>query len=190
MTDLVLASTSPWRLKMLVDAGLLVRGVAPGVDERSDEPDPVRRAEALALRKARAVAAREPGAWVIGADQVVFDGVEIFGKPADDADHLARLRGMRGRAHALITGVALLTPGGERLLHERTAMHVRADLTEDELRAYVACGEGSGCAGGYAAEARGAFLFERVEGDFFNVIGLPLLRVFGALRELGWRFGG
>ncbi len=186
---LVLASTSRWRLKMLTDAGLVVRGVAPGIEERLEGLDPVRNAIALARAKADAVAVREPFSIVIGADQVVFDGQEVFGKPTDPADHFRRLRSMTGRCHALVTGYAIVG-GGETITgHARTEMHVRPDLTDDELRAYVATGEGSGCAGGYAVEGLGSFLFERIDGDFFNVIGLPLFDVVSALRSAGWRFG-
>jgi septum formation protein len=98
------------------------------------------------------------------------------------------LRSMVGRRHALVTAVALVGPGFADTVTEETVLSVRADLDDAELEAYVATGEGSGCAGGYAAEGRGAFLFERIEGDFFNVLGLPLLRVIGLLRARGWRF--
>lgn len=174
---------------MLADVGVVVRGEAPGVGEETREPDPPTRAVELALRKARAVALRHPEAIVIGADQVVTDGVDIWGKPLDPADHLRRLQGMRGASHQLVTGWAVLHAGGEHIGHCTTTMYVRDDLTDDELRDYVATGEGSGCAGGYAAEQRGAFLFERVDGDWNNVIGLPLYPILGVLRGLGWRFG-
>jgi septum formation protein len=190
MPELWLASTSPYRLRMLEAAGIRVRAQAPGVDEASSETDPVRLARELALRKAEALSARRPGDWVIGADQVAHDLVDRapFGKPADAGDHLRMLRAMVGRSHALVTGVALVGPGFADAVTEVTVMRVRADLDEAELRAYVATGEGTSCAGGYAAEGRGAFLFERIEGDFFNVVGLPLLRVFTLLRARGWRF--
>jgi septum formation protein len=201
MPELFLASTSPHRRRLLADAGLAVTCEGPGVDERAVAiADPVRLARALALQKARAVLARHPQAWVIGADQVADDlgpsgrvddfGGPPFGKPADPADHLARLRALVGRKHALVTGFCIVGPRSEHVDHEITVMHVRADLEDDELRAYVATGEGSGCAGGYAAEGRGIFLFDRIDGDWTNVIGLPVLRVIGVLRELGWRFGG
>ncbi len=192
MQELILASTSPYRLRMLRDAGLVVRAEAPGVDE---EPrgvtDPVALARALAVRKARAVAARSPDAWVLGADQVGYDpaaGREPIGKPVDAEDHLARLVSMRGRSHVLVTGFAVLGPGVEHVDHVETVMHVRPDLEDAELAAYAATGEGSGCACGYAAEGRGAFLFSKIEGDFFNVLGLPLLTVLDVLRSHGWRF--
>lgn len=190
MFELVLASTSPWRRQMLESAGLRVRCESPGVDERAViESDPIRLATILAERKADSVARRHPEAWVLGADQVVTDGRDVWGKPVDVADHLARLRSMRGRSHELVTGFALRGPGLRHTGLERTRMHVRADLHDAELEAYVATGEGAGCAGGYAAEGQGAFLFERIEGDWFNVLGLPLLQVMSVLRAHGWRFG-
>lgn len=190
MRELLLASTSPWRRQMLDDVGIAVRGVSPGVDEDCALSDPVERATALALRKAHAVLSRHPNALVLGADQVVTDGREIWGKPRDQRDHVARLRGMRGGTHQLVTGFAVVREGMERVGHRITVMSVRADVTNDEIADYVASGEGSGCAGGYAAEARGAFLFDRVDGDWHNVIGLPIFDVIGVLRELGWRYGG
>lgn len=191
MRELILASTSPYRRRMLVDAGITVRTESPGVDERAVQgSDPVELARELARRKARAVAERNPGAWVLGADQVVHDpdrAGDPYGKPADPEDHLRTLRAMVGRRHALVTGYAVIGPGVEVVGHEITMMYVRADLQDDELVAYVATGEGSGCAGGYAVEGRGVFLFDRIDGDWFNVIGLPLLRVMDVLRAHGWR---
>ena len=189
MSELILASTSPWRRQMLESAGLSVRAISPGVDERAIvDDDPGSLARRLAHMKAVAVARQFPAAVVLGADQVVSDGREIWGKPLDATDHLARLRSMRGEVHDLITGFALLGPGVEVVGTETTRLWVRPDLTEQELEAYVQTGEGSGCAGGYAAEGRGAFLFSRIEGDWFNVLGLPLFRVLDALRAHGWRF--
>ncbi len=192
MRPVLLASTSPVRLRMLTNAGISVRAEPSYVEERiPDRPESVAVVvEQLALQKARAVAERFPGHLVIGADQLAFDPDEPeapFGKPHDPQDHLARLQALRGRVHRLVTGFALVGPDATIVDHDTTTMHVRADLTDDELRAYVATGEGSGCAAGYAAEGRGGFLFQRIDGDFFNVLGLPLLKVIGALRTLGWR---
>jgi len=175
-------------------AGIPVRCVPPGVDERGfSDPDPVRLARTLALAKAKAVAERLPEALVIGADQVAVHPErpeEPFGKPGSEEAHFAMLSAMRGRTHVLVTGFALVGPGEAEVVgHEQTALRVRADLTDDELWAYVRSGEGRECAGGYRAEAHGAFLFEKIDGDWFNVLGLPLLRVMDALRRRGWRFG-
>lgn len=175
---------------MLSDAGLSAIGVASGVDEGAVvEADPVRLAVALACAKARAVAADHPHAWTIGADSVAhLDGV-VMGKPLDAADHAARLRAMRGRTHELVTGWCVVGPEGEASGHALTPVTMRDDVTDAEIEAYVATGEGAGCAGGYAAEGLGAFLFSRIEGDWFNVLGLPLYPVLGELRRRGWRFG-
>lgn len=188
MRDLILASTSPWRRRMLESAGIRIRCESSGFDERSViEPDAARLALVLARSKARAVAQRFPDAWVIGADQVVTDGVSAWGKPEGSDDHRRQLLAMRGRTHELVTGFCLIGPDLDESGVERTRMVVRADISEDEVDAYVASGEGSECAGGYAVEGAGVFLFERIEGDWFNVIGLPLLRVITALRAHGWR---
>jgi septum formation protein len=190
MPELRLASTSPSRRRLLESAGLGFVAESPGVGEDSAETDPARLARELALRKAGAVSARSPGDWVIGADQVAYDLADRrpFGKPRDPEDHLRMLRGMVGRRHALVTGLALVGPGFADVVTDETVMTVRGDLEEDELAAYVATGEGSGCAAGYAAEGRGAFLFERIDGDFTNVLGLPVPRLFDLLRARGWRF--
>ncbi len=185
---LILASTSKWRRKMLEDAGIAVELCASGVDERAvHDPDPARLAGLLARAKAKEVFQQHPERWVLGADQVGHLGDEAFGKPADPDDHFARLASLRGHTHHLSTGWCLLGPEGVQEGVCRTALTVRADLSDDELWAYVRTGEGSGCAGGYAVEGLGGFLFERIEGDWFNVVGLPLLDVMTALRRWGWR---
>ncbi len=176
---------------MLLDAGVSVDAVASDVDESALAcEDPVRLAVGLAAQKAEAVAARMPDRWVLGADQVLADEGGIFGKPASEADQRARLLSMRGRSHRLITGWALRGPGAPVDAHAVTTMHMRADVELAEIDAYVATREGLYCAGGYAAEGLGGFLFSKVDGDWYNVIGLPLFDVIGALRERGWRFEG
>ncbi len=172
---------------MLEDAGLACDAVDPSVDEEAIQAaDPASLAVARALAKAEAVAARYPQALVLGADQVAHVGADVFGKPRDAQDHLARLRQLRDHAHTLVTGVALVGPGVRTTFREETRIHFRPDLTDDELARYVASGEGTHCAGGYRVEALGAWLIQSVEGDWFNVVGLPILRVIGALRQLGW----
>ncbi len=183
---LILASESPWRRELLERAGVPCEGRAHTVDEYAlVEPDPVARARALALAKARSLDGAQD-AWVLGADQVCHLDGRIFHKPVDAGDHLAQLQALGGRTHELVTGVALVGPGIEVVFDERTRITMR-ELGADELRAYLATGEGAGCAGGYQVEGRGAQLIERVDGDWFNVVGLPVLRVVSALREHGWR---
>jgi len=186
---LVLASASPWRLELLRSAGLDVRGVAADVDEAAiQEVDPRQTAMARARAKAEAVGARVgSAALVVGADQVAHLDGESFGKPTDDASWLARLKQLRGQVHTLSTGVALLHQGACTTFAVDSRVRFRADLRDDELEAYVAHGEARGCAGGYMAEGRGAWLLEHVEGDWNNVIGLPLFALLGELRLRGFR---
>lgn len=188
---LVLASTSRWRAQLLEDAGIPCRALAPGVDEAAiTAGSATALAAARAAAKAEAVAPLAPEAVVLGADQVAHLDGEAFGKPADAADWLARLRALRGRTHTLSTAVCLLGGGlrQERVVHSR--VRFRADLADAELQAYVALGEAAGCAGGYMVERRGAWLIEAVEGDWTNVVGLPIFAVVEALRARGWRMPG
>lgn len=188
---LVLASASAWRLGLLSAAGLDARAVPAPIDEHAiQRADPVELAQARALAKARAVAALCPGSWVVGADQVVhLDGASI-GKPRDPIDWLGRLRALRGRPHALTTAVALVDPdGGVEAFEEHSRVRFRDDLSDDDLLAYVTFGEAAGCAGGYMVEGRGAWLIAGVEGDWSNVVGLPVFSLISRLRARGWRLG-
>lgn len=170
---------------MLADTGIIATCEPPNVDEDAIAAD-----DPLALALARAIAKAEDvhrsGQCTIAADQVAhLDGV-AFGKPLDPADHRARLRALRGRTHTLTTALVVMHDETiTRLNHSLVTF--RADLSDEELDEYVAMGEGSGCAGGYRAEGRGAQLISRIEGDWWNVIGLPLYDLVGLLRAGGWR---
>jgi len=184
---LVLASTSPWRARILADVGIPCEVLAPTFDEAAVEgPDPVDLAVRRARGKALSVAGLPPGAWVLGADQVAHLDGEPFGKPLDPEDHRRRLRALSGRLHTLTTAVCLVADGVPYELLAHTHLRFRV-LPDDEIDAYVASGDGSGCAGGYRAEGPGAALIEAVDGDWFNVVGLPVFPLVGLLRRLGWR---
>lgn len=187
-TPFFLASTSRWRQDLLAGAGIACEAVDPGVDEGAiEDADPVALARARALAKARAVARGRPGAWVLGADQVAHLDGDSFGKPLDDADWRARLRSLRGQVHTLSTGVALIRPdGAEEVFHVDSRVGVRADLSDAEIDTYIAMGEARGCAGGYMVERRGAWLIGTVDGDWTNVLGLPVLEIIRRLRAHGW----
>ena len=188
---IVLASSSPWRRKMLEDAGVVCDTVASGLDESRFQADsPKALALLLAREKAKRVHLHNPDAITIGADQVAFNEEGSFGKPRDPVDHLERLMSLCGRTHWLTTGVVFLGPEIDTEFSVTTGIVFRGDLGRSELQAYVESGEGSACAGGYQIEGRGAWLIERVEGDWFNVVGLPILDVVSTLRNLGWRMGG
>jgi septum formation protein len=188
VNNIVLASSSRWRASLLEDAGLSCECVDPQVNESAIVgKEPVHTARLRAEAKAAWVATRRPDALVIGADQVIHLDGETIGKPLDDADHLRRLQQLRGRAHQLTTAVALIGAGPAETFSVDTRVHFRADPTDDELRSYVAGAEARGCAGGYMVEKKGAWLVERIEGDWLNVVGLPVLELISRLRARGWR---
>jgi len=177
---LVLASSSPRRAELLATLGVAFEAVTPAVDEEAlftDVSSPSRRATLLALAKARAVAERRPGARVLGADTVVVLDGEILGKPAGAADALAMLSRLSGRAHEVVTGLALREPdGAEQTAFVATAVRF-ARWPAAALAAYVATAHPLDKAGAYGIQgAAGAFV-EHVEGCFVNVVGLPLERV-------------
>jgi septum formation protein len=185
--QVILASTSPWRLRMLLDAGVPAVAVAPGVDEETifgGPPWDV--AAARAMAKAEAVFQKHSDAIVIGADQVVWLPPDLlFDKPGTASRHLQQLEALRGNRHLLCTAVFMMCGDRVKALQVRTEIQFRKDVTDQELAAYVQSGEGRNCAGGYQVEGRAAWLIEKVEGDWFNVVGLPVLNVIGVLREWG-----
>jgi septum formation protein len=186
---IILASTSPWRLAMLRDAGIEAEGVAPDVDESTIlGVIPEETARHRAVAKAVEVSKRHPDGLVIGADQVAHLDGETFGKPTSTEDWRRRLRALRGRTHTLTTAVAIAERGEVAdSFAVDTRVAFRSDLSDDEIEDYIATGEGAACAGGYMAEKRGAWLVESIEGDWQNVIGLPLLPLLARLRARGYR---
>jgi septum formation protein len=192
---IVLASGSPRRAEVLRNAGLSFEVVPAEVDEtrRADEtPEELvgRLAEAKARFAAARVADRTGPALVVGADTaVVVDGL-VLGKPASAEDARGMLRRLSGRTHAVITGLAVLRLPGEAARAERETTRVTfAPLTEREIEEYVASGEPFDKAGAYAIQGRGGRFVTRVEGCYFNVVGLPLARLYRMLRESGWPGG-
>lgn len=184
---LILASTSPRRSALLAQIGVPFCTVPSGVDETAVLfDDPTYGARTLALHKAQAVAKRESahGSIVLGADTMVVLDDRILGKPADRNDARAMLQALTGRAHRVITGFALVESGTGRMVQrdEQTVVWIRP-CTDDEIDAYLDTDEPYDKAGGYGAQGYGASLIERVEGCFYNVIGLPLARLVVTLRE-------
>ncbi|WP_163995797.1 Maf family protein [Pyxidicoccus caerfyrddinensis] len=189
MRDLILASTSSARRALMDGLGIPYRTEAPRVDEHvSPHLSAAEAVRELAVRKARAVKDRNPGAWVLGADQLVEVGGEILTKPADRDAARRQLGKLLGRGHDIHTGVCLLGPGG----HITEAVE-RARLTfyrvpADELERYLDLDEWHGCCGSYRVEGAGQALLERLEGDRSNVQGLPMVAVVRLLRQAGFPF--
>ncbi|HKV73096.1 MAG TPA: nucleoside triphosphate pyrophosphatase [Gemmatimonadales bacterium] len=187
MTVLILASASPRRKQLLEMLGIPVTVRPSSVPEvRGPGEAPVAYAERLARDKARAV----PGDLVLGADTTVLLEGELLEKPADAADALRMLRRLQGRTHEVITSVALVSDGRLRQATDITRVTFRP--ADDEfLRAYIATGEPMDKAGAYGIQGYGAAMVERVDGDFFGVMGLPVRLVLQLLEEAGfpYRFG-
>jgi septum formation protein len=186
--SLTLASSSPRRRQLLEMLGIPVQVVAPNIPEvRRVVETPVDYVERLAREKAMSV----PGRFVLGADTTVVIRDEILEKPADAADALRMLRKLQGRTHQVVTSVALVA---DETVHQATDVTNVAfrRMTDDFLYAYVATGEPMDKAGAYGIQGFGAALVERIEGDFFSVMGLPLRLVLELLERAGrgYRFEG
>ena len=187
----VLASGSPRRHDLLNLVGISHEVRPANIDETMRPREtPHRHAERLAREKARVVATRDPGLITIGADTIVVVNRKVLGKPTD-ADHAAvMLRQLSGRHHTVITAVAVSRGKKLRSAVEEVQVKFRK-LHEDEILAYIATGEPLDKAGAYGIQGFGATIVESVDGDYFAVMGLPLARLVGLLRDVGvkYRFG-
>jgi len=186
---LILASASSRRAEILHDAGFSFIIMSSAVDETPFSGEsPSDLVQRLADAKAELVAARAVGpAIVIAADTVVSLDKRVFGKPrsADDARHMLEM--LSGRTHSVITGVTLIRlPDAERLQFVETTLVYFAPLDSAEITRYLASEEPHDKAGAYAIQGRAGRYIPRIEGDYFNVVGLPLARVTQALADLGW----
>jgi septum formation protein len=187
----VLASSSPRRRELLNLVGITHEVRPANLDEtRRPRETPRRYAERLAREKASATAQGDPKVITIGADTIVVVDRKILGKPVDEADAARMLRLLSGREHTVITAVAIARGKELRSGVEEVRVKFR-HLREDEIEAYIATGEPMDKAGAYGIQGFGATIVERVEGDYFAVMGLPLVRLVALLRDLGinYRFG-
>jgi septum formation protein len=194
MGRIVLASASATRIRLLAAAGVSFEAKAAPIDERSVE-DPLIRAgigspgvaEALAAAKARGVAESEPGALVIGADQVLDCDGERWHKPASLAAARRQLEALSGRSHKLHSAVAAARGGDLAWRHIETATLTVRQLSPRFIDGYLAMVGDAALAsvGAYQIEGPGIQLFERIEGDYFAILGLPLLPLLAFLRREG-----
>ena len=194
---LILASASPRRAEILRNAGFAFDVRAALIDESPRAAEsPSCYVQRLALEKARAVADENRGAAAhpedaatiyLGADTTVVIGGEMLGKPESEEDARRMLRLLSGSVHEVHTGLALIRKPGawERVADEITRVTF-AKLSDEEVERYVRSGEPFGKAGGYAVQGIAGRYVTRIEGCYFNVVGLPLARLYALLREAGW----
>jgi septum formation protein len=192
---LILASSSPRRAEILRQAGIAFEICAAEIDETVLPGETALEMVArLAEAKARAITAQMDAAIreciIVGADTTVELDGEILGKPRDSAHAREMLARLSGRTHHVLTGIFLLRlPGNaSRAAVEKSAVTF-APLSEKEIDAYVASGEPLGKAGAYAIQGLAGRYIPKIEGCYFNVVGLPLARLYTLLRELGWQNG-
>ena len=186
LEQLVLASASPRRAEILRAVGWPFEVVAADIDETArSEEDVSEYVERLACEKAEAVAEGRASGLVLGADTVVAVGGQILGKPAGTEDARRMLRLLSGGWHEVLTGVALVRAETKEVLvaHERTRVRFAA-MTEAEIDWYISTNEPMGKAGAYAVQGRAALFIEEIEGDYRNIMGLPVRLVYKLMEEI------
>ncbi len=186
--DIVLASSSPRRTQLLQQIGICHRVMPIDVDETYPaELSPQDAVQLLAGRKAEAAVAHGAEGWVIGADTIVAGDGASFGKPRDAADAHAMLRRLQGRRHDVYSGVMVqdTSTGARRCGYSHVTVWMRS-VADEEIAWYVASGEPLDKAGAYSIQGVGALFVERLYGDYYAVVGLPLQQTAGFLRDLGW----
>jgi septum formation protein len=192
--SLILASSSPFRRMLMENAGLAFTAVAANIDERAIEaplerkgagPDAV--ALVLARAKAREVSDRFPGALVIGSDQTMSLGSRVFHKPKDLAEAGHHLTLLSGKTHRLNSAIALARDGDIVFEHVAHALLTMRALSADFIQRHLARtgNKALSSVGAYQLEGEGIQLFSKIDGDYFTILGLPMLPLLGQLREMG-----
>lgn len=187
---LILASQSAVRKSLLANAGIAVETIPADIDERAIEDEsglknPGEIAALLAGEKAQFISLRHPGRYVVGADQTLALGERLFSKPANRAAASAQIATLSGQTHELHSAVSVAKDGAPLFSHVSVARMTMRALTEREIAAYIdEAGDAiTASVGAYQLERTGVHLFERIEGDHFTILGLPLLPLLGFLRS-------
>lgn len=183
---IVLASASPRRQEILRNAGIAFIVQAANIDETVRQGESPREcAERLAREKAHTVAKQKPGSFVLGADTIVVVDGMVLGKPRDETDAARMLRVLSGRGHEVITGVCLIGPGWTESVQSERTLVAMSEISDREIQAYIETGEPMDKAGAYAIQGMASRWIPRIEGDYFNVMGLPMALAWRMLRERG-----
>jgi len=187
---LILASQSAVRKSLLVNAGIAVETIPADIDERgiqqgSGLTDPGQIAALLAGEKAKFISAKSPGRYVVGADQTLALEDRLFSKPENLAAAAAQIKTLSGQTHALHSAVSVAKDGAMLFSHVSVARMTMRFLTDSEIEAYITeAGDAlMSSVGAYQLERMGVHLFERIDGDHFTILGLPLLPLLGFLRS-------
>ena len=182
---LILASSSPRRKELLDAVGWPYEAIVAGIDETVKPSEtPAAYVQRLAQEKAEAVAARLHSGLVLGADTTVVIEDEILGQPEDDDDARRMLQLLNGKWHEVLTGVAAIRIGGETRVDYETTRVRFAEMTKREIDWYVATGEARGKAGAYGIQGAAGLFIEEIEGDYFNIVGLPIRLVYELVQKV------
>ena len=188
MKKLILASNSPRRRELLEQIGVEFEVIPSNAEEKITKQEPSEVVEELSRQKAEDVAASVEDGIVLGADTVVCQNGQIMGKPTDEADAKQMLQKLQGEEHSVYTGVTILVKANGAVQHvqtfsQETKVYVY-EMTDEEIDRYIATGEPMDKAGAYGIQGRFAAYVEGIEGDYNNVVGLPVSAVWQELKEL------
>ncbi len=186
MKEIILASSSPRRQSLLKNLGICFSTISTNIDESFlPQESPRNTVRRLARLKAeRAVPVLREDCLLITADTIVVLDGQVMGKPESEDDALEMLTRLSGRCHEVITAICIRTPGEYEVEDEITRVYFR-HLSEEEIKAYIASGEPADKAGAYGIQGRGGLLVQRIEGCYFNVVGLPMSRLYLMLKKHG-----
>ena len=179
----ILASGSPRRRALLDMVGISCEVCIPDIEENTDKTVPSEIVKDLSLQKALSVAPKYPGQAVLAADTIVEIDGRILGKPKTEDEAFSMLKMLSGRTHSVYTGVALIFPDGSRDSFYSETRVTMFDNSDDLIRDYISTGEPMDKAGSYGIQGTGAYLVEKVDGDYGTIVGLPVRIVFRKLRE-------
>ena len=184
---MILASKSPRRKEILEDFGFEIEIIAEDVVEESSQTDSLLWAQDIALKKGRVVAEKNKERWVISADTVVVFNDEFLGKPKDKDEAKKILEKLSGNTHEVVTAVAMmnLSQNIEFAFADVTEVKFKK-LDSKEIEWYVESGEPMDKAGSYGIQGKGSIFIEKIEGDFFNVMGFPISKFYDKLKELDY----
>jgi septum formation protein len=180
--QIILASASLRRAEILRQVGFDFRVVPSRIEETFSDSDPVAMAKILAYKKAKEVSSQFPEAIVLGADTIVYLDHEMLGKPENVTDAFRMLRLLSGKCHRVVTAVALIRQNSEKEAVEVENTEVKfRELSNEEIENYVDSGAPFDKAGAYGIQDQSALFVEKINGDFYNVVGLPIAKVYSAL---------